>query len=256
MLWALRDGDRQDLRLRVRLRQPGDAAQLQAPAQHARPLHASGGAAADARQPRLRRLRARVRRGEPWVEEVTYDTPFGDGYMLGTFVQRTAKLGDGLVVFLTDVTTQRRMEAELRSYADVVAHDLREPVSGMAMLVGAAGAPRRGAAAPRRAAAAAGEHRAGARADRRRAGLRAHGRAAPRAGRARRAHGRGGRGPAARASRTRARRWRSASCPRSTATGASSAACSRTSWATRSSSAPRRRRVIDVSARRGSEDGS
>ena len=35
--------------------------------------------------------------GEPWVKEVTYDTPFGDGYMLGTFVQRTAKLGDGLV---------------------------------------------------------------------------------------------------------------------------------------------------------------
>ena len=40
----------------------------------------------------------------------------------------TAKLGDGLMVFLTDVTEQRRMEAELRSYADVVAHDLREPV--------------------------------------------------------------------------------------------------------------------------------
>jgi hypothetical protein len=35
--------------------------------------------------------------GEPWVHEVTYDTPFGDGYMLGTFVHRTAKLGDGLV---------------------------------------------------------------------------------------------------------------------------------------------------------------
>ena len=33
--------------------------------------------------------------GEPWVQEITYDTPFGDGYMLGTFVQRTAKLGDG-----------------------------------------------------------------------------------------------------------------------------------------------------------------
>ena len=73
--------------------------------------------------------------GEPWVEEVTYDTPFGDGYMLGTFVQRTAKLGDGLVVFLTDVTDQRRMESELRGYADVVAHDLREPVANMALLV-------------------------------------------------------------------------------------------------------------------------
>jgi hypothetical protein len=73
--------------------------------------------------------------GEPWVEEITYDTPFGDGYMLGTYSQRTAKLGDGLVVFLTDVTSQRRMEVELGNYADVVAHDLREPISGMALLV-------------------------------------------------------------------------------------------------------------------------
>ena len=74
--------------------------------------------------------------GEPWVHEVTYDTPFGDGYMLGTWVQRSAKLGDGIVNFLTDVTEQRRMEAELRSYADVVAHDLSEPIAGIAMLVG------------------------------------------------------------------------------------------------------------------------
>jgi signal transduction histidine kinase len=73
--------------------------------------------------------------GEPWVEEITYDTPFGDGYMLGTYILRTTKLGDGVVVFLTDVTGQRRMEAELRSYADVVAHDLREPVANMALLV-------------------------------------------------------------------------------------------------------------------------
>jgi signal transduction histidine kinase len=73
--------------------------------------------------------------GEPWVEEITYDTPFGDGYMLGTYILRTTKLGDGVVVFLTDVTEQRRMEGELRSYADVVAHDLREPVANMALLV-------------------------------------------------------------------------------------------------------------------------
>jgi signal transduction histidine kinase len=74
--------------------------------------------------------------GEPWVKEVTYDTPFGDGYMLGTFIQRSAKLGDGIVNVLTDVTEQRRMESELRNYADVVAHDLSEPVAGIAMLVG------------------------------------------------------------------------------------------------------------------------
>ena len=43
-------------------------------------------------------------RGDPWVNEVTYDTPFGDGYMLGTFLHRAAKLGDGVIVFLHDVT--------------------------------------------------------------------------------------------------------------------------------------------------------
>jgi signal transduction histidine kinase len=73
--------------------------------------------------------------GEPWVDEVTYDTPFGDGYMLGTFTQRAAKLGDGVIVFLTDVTDRRRMEGELRNFADVVAHDLREPITGIAHLV-------------------------------------------------------------------------------------------------------------------------
>jgi signal transduction histidine kinase len=36
---------------------------------------------------------------------------------------------------MTDVTEQRRMEAELRGFADMVAHDLREPVTGIAHLV-------------------------------------------------------------------------------------------------------------------------
>jgi signal transduction histidine kinase len=73
--------------------------------------------------------------GRPLVNEVTYDTPFGDGYMLGTFMHRVAKLGDGLIVFLHDVTEERRMEAELKAYADIVAHDLSEPLAGIAMLV-------------------------------------------------------------------------------------------------------------------------
>ena len=74
-------------------------------------------------------------RGEPWVSEVTYDTPFGDGYMLGTFLHRAARLGDGVIVFLHDVTASRRMEAELVAYADVVAHDLSAPLAGIALLV-------------------------------------------------------------------------------------------------------------------------
>jgi signal transduction histidine kinase len=73
--------------------------------------------------------------GEPWVSEVTYDTPFADGYMLGTFVLRVAKLGDGVISFLDDVTGQRRMEAELQAYANLVAHDLSEPLASMQLLV-------------------------------------------------------------------------------------------------------------------------
>ena len=73
--------------------------------------------------------------GRPWIKEVTYDTPLGDGYMLGTFMHRAAKLGDGLVVFLHDISERRRMEADLAGYADVVAHDLSEPLAGIALLV-------------------------------------------------------------------------------------------------------------------------
>ncbi|MEN3284156.1 MAG: hypothetical protein V7607_5296 [Solirubrobacteraceae bacterium] len=73
--------------------------------------------------------------GNALSDEVTYDAPFGEGYIQGTLLRRTAKLGDGLVIFVADVTAQRRMEAELRGYADVVAHDLREPITGIAHLV-------------------------------------------------------------------------------------------------------------------------
>jgi signal transduction histidine kinase len=73
--------------------------------------------------------------GEPWTSEVTYDTPFADGYMLGTFVLRVAKLGDGVISFLDEVTDQRRMEAELQAYANLVAHDLSEPLASMQLLV-------------------------------------------------------------------------------------------------------------------------
>jgi signal transduction histidine kinase len=73
--------------------------------------------------------------GEALSDEVTYDAPFGEGYIQGTLLRRTAKLGDGLIIFVADVTAQRRMEAELRGYADMVAHDLREPITGIAHLV-------------------------------------------------------------------------------------------------------------------------
>ena len=74
--------------------------------------------------------------GEALSDEIHFDTPFGDGYIQGNILRRTAKIGDdGLIVFVADVTRQRRMESELRGYADMVAHDLREPIAGIAHLV-------------------------------------------------------------------------------------------------------------------------
>jgi signal transduction histidine kinase len=73
--------------------------------------------------------------GRPWISEVVYDTPLGDGYIAGTYINRVAKLGDGVMVVLVDVGEQRRLETELRSFADLVAHDLREPVTAISHLV-------------------------------------------------------------------------------------------------------------------------
>ena len=170
--------------------------------------------------------------GEPWFQEVTYDTPFGEGYMLGTFVQRTAKLGDGLINFLTDVTSQRRMETELRSFADVVAHDLNEPIAGIALLVGLL---ERRAEEPPPANVLRQLRLSAERARDLIDGVLIYARAgelSTAAGRARPAHGRGHRGPAGEPGRPRARRSRSASCPRSRPTRASSGGCCRTSSAT------------------------
>ena len=220
---------RADRRLHVRLRQPARSCGRSG----CRPRRATATrcsrrcrrCAAAARSTRTSRV---CESGEPWVHEVTYDTPFGDGYMLGTFVHRTAKLGDGLINFLTDVTEQRRMEAELRSYADVVAHDLSEPIAGIAMLVGLLERRADEPPSPAVLAPAAREHRARPRADRRRARLRAGGRAAaPSRSRSASSWPRSPR-TCARASTRPARRSTSASCPRSRATRASCAACCRT----------------------------
>jgi len=73
--------------------------------------------------------------GEPYTDELNFDVPFGEGRIQGTLTRRVAKFGDGLIVLVTDVTTNRRTEAELRAYADMVAHDLREPVTSIAHLI-------------------------------------------------------------------------------------------------------------------------
>jgi signal transduction histidine kinase len=67
---------------------------------------------------------------EPDVVEVAVAKGEGPiGRVRGVFLHRAIPFGaDGILNLVTDVTEQRRLEEELRNYAKVAAHDLREPV--------------------------------------------------------------------------------------------------------------------------------
>ena len=125
-----------------------------------------------------------ARRASRCSDEITFDTPFGDGYIHGTLLRRTAKLGDGLIVFVD--RRDRRSGAWRPSCAATPTWSpttcaSRSPASRTSSRCSSAAPtsrPTRGPAPPAR------EHRARARAHRRRARLRARGRAAARARRA------------------------------------------------------------------------
>ena len=77
-----------------------------------------------------RRMRTVLETGRPEVVEVSIASGEGPiGRVRGVFVHRAIPFGaDGVLSVVTDVTEQRRMEDELRDYAKVAAHDLREPI--------------------------------------------------------------------------------------------------------------------------------
>jgi signal transduction histidine kinase len=71
-----------------------------------------------------------IETGRPEAVEITVPHGRGpEGRVRGTFLHRVIPLGaDGALSLAIDVTEQRRMEEELRNYAKVVAHDLRQPI--------------------------------------------------------------------------------------------------------------------------------
>jgi light-regulated signal transduction histidine kinase (bacteriophytochrome) len=75
-------------------------------------------------------MRGVLESGRPAVVEVGVASGDGPiGRVRGVFVHRATPFGgDGVLNLVTDVTDQRRMEDELRNYAKVAAHDLREPL--------------------------------------------------------------------------------------------------------------------------------
>jgi signal transduction histidine kinase len=76
------------------------------------------------------RMRGVLESGRPEVVEVSAEAGDGPiGRVRGVFLHRAIPFGaDGVMNLVTDVTEQRRMEDELRNYAKVAAHDLREPI--------------------------------------------------------------------------------------------------------------------------------
>jgi signal transduction histidine kinase len=83
------------------------------------------------------RMRGVLESGRPEVVEVSVASGDGPiGRVRGVFLHRAIPFGAHAVLNLvTDVTEQRRMEDELREYAKVAAHDLREPIMAAGFFV-------------------------------------------------------------------------------------------------------------------------
>src|SRR4051794_36229552 len=70
--------------------------------------------------------------GEAESAEITLDTMWRDAiHVRGVWVHTVLPFGPGLLSVAFDVSEERRRESELRDFAAVAAHDLREPLVGM-----------------------------------------------------------------------------------------------------------------------------
>src|SRR3954464_2736584 len=73
--------------------------------------------------------------GQPESAEITLDTMWRDAiHVSGVWVHTVLPFGSGLMSVAFDVSAERRRENELRDFAAVAAHDLREPLVGIRWL--------------------------------------------------------------------------------------------------------------------------
>jgi signal transduction histidine kinase len=73
--------------------------------------------------------------GEAESAEITLDTMWRDAiHVSGVWVHTVLPFGSGLMSVAFDVSEERRRENELRDFAAVAAHDLREPLVGMRVI--------------------------------------------------------------------------------------------------------------------------
>src|SRR3954466_9826299 len=72
---------------------------------------------------------------QPESAEITLDTMWRDViHVRGVWVHTVLPFGSGLLSVAFDVSEERRREQELRDFAAVAAHDLREPLVGMRIM--------------------------------------------------------------------------------------------------------------------------
>src|SRR3954471_21999658 len=75
--------------------------------------------------------------GRPDQAEIELDTMWRDAiHVRGIWVHTVLPFGDGVMSVAFDVSEERRRERELRDFAAVAAHDLREPLIGVHLLAG------------------------------------------------------------------------------------------------------------------------
>ena len=90
-----------------------------------------------AREPVFDRMRGAVETGVPvLVENVVESRPGPIAPLSGVFLHRAVPFGpDAVMNLLTDITAQRRLENELEAFAQVAAHDVREPLMAIGLFV-------------------------------------------------------------------------------------------------------------------------
>ena len=76
-----------------------------------------------------------ARTGEAESAEISLDTMWRDAiHVRGVWVHTVLPFGSGLLSVAFDISEERRREQELRDFAAVAAHDLREPLVGVHMM--------------------------------------------------------------------------------------------------------------------------